>query len=375
MKPAKKKTLRFYFAGGGTGGHLFPALAIANEIRRRFPEAEVTFWGTRRGIEAKILPTTDFTLELIPVRGFRRRLSLGNLLFPFALAASFVKAFRLLLVKRPKAVIGTGGYVSGPVAFTAWLLWIPVFIQEQNSYPGATTRLLARIAKRVYVAFEVSKEYFKNREKLRVTGNPVRADIHQANRNEAFRMFEFSPEQPVLFIFGGSQGARRINQLIADILPDLLEKTPLQILWSTGPSDYDEIREKIGANNRVRVFDFIKDMPAAYAVSSLVISRAGATTLAELAACGLPSILIPYPFATGGHQVFNARSFEAEAAAICLLEKELTPESLEQTIREMLGNPEKLKKMGQAAQKLAKVDAARRIVEDIFAELKLESWK
>jgi len=362
-------------AGGGTGGHLFPALAIANEIKRRLPEAEITFWGTKRGIEAKILPTTDFSLEFIPVRGFQRRLSLGNLLFPFGLGASFVKAFRWLLLKRPKAVIGTGGYVSGPVGFTAWLLWIPLFIQEQNSYPGATTRLLAQIARRVYVAFEVSKEYFKDREKLRVTGNPVRADIYWANRDEAFRMFGLSPEQPVLFVFGGSQGARRINRLLADILPDLLKETPLQILWATGPYDYDEIREKIGTNGRVKLFDFIQDMPAAYAVSSLVISRAGATTLAELAACGLPSVLIPYPFATGGHQVFNARSFEAEGAAICVLEKDLTPESLKQTIRELLGNPEKLKKMGQAAKKLAKADAAKRIVDDIFAELKIESWK
>jgi len=372
MKSTMPKSFRFHFAGGGTAGHLFPALAIANEIKQRFPEAEITFWGTRRGIEAKILPTTNFTLEFIPVRGFQRRLSLRNLFFPFALVASFVKVFRSLLVKRPKAVIGTGGYVSGPVAFTAWLLRIPVFIQEQNSYPGVTTRLLARIAKRVYVSFEVSKEYFRNREKLRVTGNPVRADICRASRNEAFRKFGFSPEQPVLFVFGGSQGARRINQLMADILPVLLEKTSLQILWSTGPSDYDEIRGKTAADTRVKLFDFIKDMPDAYAVSSLIVSRSGATTLAELAACGLPSVLIPYPYATGGHQVFNARSFESEGAAVCLLEKNLMPESLAQVIQELLGNPEKLQAMAKAAKKLAKPDAAKVITDDIFAELKIK---
>ncbi len=372
MKSTLQKSFRFHFAGGGTGGHLFPALAIANEIKQRIPEAEITFWGTRRGIEAKILPTADFTLELISVRGFQRRLSLRNLLFPFALAASFVKVFRLLLLKRPKAVIGTGGYVSGPVAFAAWLLWIPVFIQEQNSYPGVTTRLLARIAKRVYVAFEVSKEYFKNRKKLRVTGNPVRADICRANRNEAFQRFGFSPGQPVLFVFGGSQGARRINQFVADILRDLLEKTSLQVLWSTGPSDYERIRERFTGYTRVKLFDFIQDMPAAYTMSSLIVSRSGATTLAELAACGLPSVLIPYPYATGGHQVFNARSFESEGAAVCLLEKNLTPESLKQVIRKLLGNPEKLQKMGEAAKKLAKPNAAKTIADDIFAELRIK---
>ncbi|NOY77945.1 MAG: undecaprenyldiphospho-muramoylpentapeptide beta-N-acetylglucosaminyltransferase [Calditrichaeota bacterium] len=372
MKTASQKRFRFDIAGGGTGGHLFPAMAIAHEIKRRLPEAEITFWGTKRGIEAKILPTTDYSLEFIPVRGFQRRLSFGNVLFPFDLSASLMKVFRVLLSKRPKAVIGTGGYVSGPVAFVAWLLWIPVFIQEQNSYPGATTRLLARIARRVYIAFEVSKEYFANRDKLQVTGNPVRADIHRADRNEAFRRFGFSPDQPVLFVFGGSQGARRINQLLAAILPDLLEETPVQILWATGPHDFEEIREKVGTNDRVKLFDFIQDMPSAYAVSSLVISRAGATTLAELAACGLPSVLIPYPFATGGHQVFNARSFESEGAAVCLLEKDLTPESLKRTLQELLRDPEKLKRMGRSAQKLAKADAAKRIVDDIFTELKIE---
>ena len=371
MKSKEKRNFRFYFAGGGTGGHFFPAIAIANEIRQRLPEAEITFWGTRRGIEARIVPNTGYSIEMIPVRGFQRRFSPGNLLFPFVLIASFVKVFRLLIVKRPKAVIGTGGYVSGPVAFAAWLLWVPVFIQEQNSYPGVTTRLLARIAKRVYITFEVSKEYFKNKEKLLLSGNPVREDIQKEDRIKAFQQFGFSPDNPVLFVFGGSQGARSINRIMAAILPDLLNKTNLQVLWSTGQYDFKDLFQKFVQNPRVKLFEFIQDMPAAYAVSSLIVARSGATTLSELAVCGLPSVLIPYPYATGGHQVFNARSFQTEGAAVCLLEKDLTPEGLKHILQDLIENPEKLKKMGAAAKRLARPEAAKTIVDDILAELKI----
>ncbi|GBD94035.1 UDP-N-acetylglucosamine--N-acetylmuramyl-(pentapeptide) pyrophosphoryl-undecaprenol N-acetylglucosamine transferase [bacterium BMS3Abin05] len=369
MKSSLKKSLRFHFAGGGTGGHLFPALALADEINRRFPAAEITFWGTKRGIEAKIIPETAYKLEYIPVRGFQRRLTAGHLLFPFVLAASVVKALRVFLKNRPKAVIGTGGYVSGPVVFSAWLLWIPVFIQEQNSYPGVTTRFLVHLAKRVYLTFEVSKEYFRNKRKLRITGNPVRADLKRAEPEEARRHFGLTAGAPVLFVLGGSQGARHVNWAVAKLLPELLKQTQVQVLWSTGTVDYDGIRREFAQFQQVKVFAFISEMPEAYAAASLIVSRAGATTLAELAVCGLPSILIPYPYAAGGHQIFNARSFELEGAAVCLLEKDLTPNGLKKIILDLLEDREKLEKMGLAARKQAKPEAVKTIVDDIVSFL------
>jgi len=366
-KRGKKES--FHFAGGGTGGHLFPALALAEVLKRRVPTAEIVFWGTSRGLENKIIPNTTYRLEKIPVRGFQRRLTLANLVFPFVLLASVAKVGRQFLFRRPRAVLGTGGYVSGPVVFVAWLLWIPVFIQEQNSFPGVTTRLLAKLARRVYLTFETSKKYFKHPKKLLVTGNPIRPEILQADRTAALQKFGLSPEKYTLFVFGGSQGARKINRLLAEILPNLLQDLPLQVIWSTGASDFAEISRKMEGQPNVRVFDFIAEMSLAYAAADLVVCRAGATTLAEITAVGLPSVLIPYPFAAANHQVLNARSLEEAGAAVCLLENELTGEKLAQEIKRLFREPERLKKMAASAKKLARPEAAEVIVSDVFAQL------
>jgi UDP-N-acetylglucosamine--N-acetylmuramyl-(pentapeptide) pyrophosphoryl-undecaprenol N-acetylglucosamine transferase len=234
-----------------------------------------------------------------------------------------------------------------------------------------TTRLLARLAKRVYLTFESSKKFFRNQKKLVVTGNPVRGDLLRANRVEALDKWDLSPEKMTLFVFGGSQGARKINQLVADVLPELLREQPLQVIWSTGRADFAEIKEKIGDEPNVRLFEFLTDMPNAYAAADLVVCRAGATTLAELTAVGRPSVLIPYPFAAAGHQEFNARSLEEAGAAVCLLESELTPRKFKEALTELLSNPSRLREMAKAAKRLGRPDAADSIVTDMLSQLKI----
>lgn len=355
---------KIILAGGKTGGHIFPAIAMAEEFKKRYPESKVIFVGTKDGLESKIVPPYGFELIFIQVKGLKRKVSLRNMVLPYYVLKSLFQSLRILNMERPDLVVGTGGYVSFPLVFSAYLKNIPTLIQEQNSYPGVSTRILALFVDRVCLSYLNSLKYFFTKRKLRVIGNPVRKDITSANRHKALARFNLDSIKKTIFVFGGSQGAHAINKAVSDSLDSIPEDW--QILWQTGENDFGFVSEKVrGKKINCAVFPFIEDMGSAYAASDLVISRAGALTLAEITACGKPSLLIPYPFATADHQRYNAQVLQKEGAAEMLLQKDLTGETLVQKLSSLLSDEEKLKRMGKQSKKMGKPEAVSLLVNEM----------
>ena len=346
---------------------MYPALALAQELKRRRPYATVHFVGTRRGLEKRVVPDLGYPLHLIAVRGVARRTFLKNILVPLVLFWSLVQSFVLMVRFRPAAVIGTGGYVSGPVLFMASLLRFPTLIQEQNSYPGATTRLLAPRAQRVHLSFEESQVYFQKKDNIRITGNPVRPFDTDGNKQEARRAFRLDPDRLTVLIFGGSQGARALNTVLLDCLDDLIKLSDVQFIWSAGLFDADVVQRKAAKwQERVWTGSFIKDMATAYSAADLVVSRAGALTLAEVTLCGLPSILIPLPSAAANHQVTNAQALQESGAARVILQQELTPDVLRDAVLHLLADEAERLRMAAAAREAAFPQATQNIVDSIL---------
>jgi len=359
-------------AGGKTGGHVFPAIAMAEEFKRRHPKSKVIFVGTKDGLESKIVPEYGFKLIFICARGLKRKVSLKNIVLPYYVLKSLYQSLRILNEERPDLVVGTGGYVSFPVVFSARLKNIPTLIQEQNSYPGVSTRILAFLVDRVCLSYLSSINYFLTKRKLKVIGNPIRAEIVSANRYEALRKFNLDPSKKTIFIFGGSQGAHAINQAVLESLDFLSENW--QLLWQTGESDFVFVSEKAKRKKiKCAVLPFIEDMRSAYAASDLVISRAGALTLAEICACGKPSLLIPYPFATADHQRYNAETLHKEGAAEIILQRDLTGEILAQKLFSLFSDEEKLKRMAEQSKKMGKPEAVSLLVNEMENLLKKKS--
>ncbi len=353
-------------AGGGTGGHLFPAMAIAEGIKKRYPQSEIYFMGTKGGLEAKILPQRGYDLSYLSVRGLKRGLNLSIFKVIFFLVKSFVEAFKILRQIKPEVVIGTGGYVSAPAVLAASIMRVPAFIQEQNSFPGITTRILSWFAKKVFLAYEESKKFFLLKKKLKITGNPVRPEIFGADKISAMKKFNLEQNKKTVLILGGSQGASGINQAVLEDLNSEEKELDFQILWQTGERDFQKIKENFKNKTKaVQVFSFIEDMSSAYAIGDLIISRAGAITLSEITGCGKPAILIPYPFATAQHQKFNAHVLEKNGAAIVIEEKELTKDKLIANVLELLADEAKLKQMSQNSKALGKPDALNEILDEI----------
>jgi UDP-N-acetylglucosamine--N-acetylmuramyl-(pentapeptide) pyrophosphoryl-undecaprenol N-acetylglucosamine transferase len=357
------ETLRVVFAGGGTGGHLYPAIAIAEAFQRRAQNFDCLFIGTARGLEARVVPQLGYRLELVPVRGLLRKLTLSNLLVPFYLMKSIWQCLRLFKAFDPHVVIGTGGYVSGPALLAAWLSKRQFAVQEQNSFPGLVNRWWGERAAAAFLSFEESKKFFRRQDRLHVVGNPVRGNLAVGSRRAAAEKWQLMPDRTTLLIFGGSQGARRINALVLEILPQLAQLASFQMLWATGPLHFEKIAPSAASMPNLKVVPYIDDMASAYTLADFVLCRSGASTIFELTNCGLPSILVPFPFATADHQTFNARAVAEAGAARLLVEKELTAEKLFNTIRELATQPEVRKLMAAAAKKLARPRAAEEIVE------------
>lgn len=361
-------------AGGKTGGHIFPAIAMAEEFKKRFSESRVIFVGTKDGLESEIVPTHGFKLISIQARGLYRKVNLKNLMLPYYVLKSLYQSLRILNEERPDLVVGTGGYVSFPVVFSASLKNIPTLIQEQNSYPGLSTRLLAFFVDRVCLSYLSSIKYFSTKKKLMVAGNPVREGIVSASRFEALRNFDLDPNKKTIFIFGGSQGAHAINLAVLDALDFLSENW--QLLWQTGENDFVSVSEKVkGKKIKCLVFPFIDDMSSAYAASDLVISRAGALTLAEITVSGKPSLLIPYPFATADHQRYNAEVLQKEGAAEIIFQRDLTGEILAQRLFSLLSHEERLKKMEKQSKRMGKPEAASLLVNEMENLLKKKVYR
>ncbi|MCA9733832.1 MAG: undecaprenyldiphospho-muramoylpentapeptide beta-N-acetylglucosaminyltransferase [Deferribacteres bacterium] len=350
---------RIAIAGGGTGGHLYPGLAIADAFVAQYPGSEVVFFGTARGIENKIIPAEGYKLHLLPMRGLLRKFSLENVLFPFRLLLSVIKAWFLLRQFKPQLVIGTGGYVAGPPLIAAKFLGIKTAIQEQNSFPGLVNRKMGARVDLVCAAFADSQKYFTGQKHFYLTGNPVRIRPVAANEEARSR----KAEEVVVLVFGGSQGANRINEVVAESLPDLMKKFSIRLIWVVGPVSEAKMKvwqEKYPEN--VQVFGYINDMAHVYQSSDIAVCRAGAMTLSELSLFGLPAILIPFPWATADHQTKNAQSVARAGAGIMIQEKDLTKERLASELESMLSNREMRLHMQKQVLSLAKPDATQEIV-------------
>ena len=361
------KKLRIVVAGGGTGGHLLPGLALIEELKRRNLLEDVIFAGTKYGIENQVVPKQGYRLEHIWIRGFQRSLKPANLIFPIRLVVSLFQSYRLIHNFKPDAVIGTGGYVSGPVLYVAAKMGLPTLIQEQNSYPGVTTRLLAGYAKIVHLSFEESKKYFKHQDNLVVSGNPVRVNFTEGDRVQAGEKFRLDPAKLTLFIFGGSQGAHTINMMMLNLVDSLMAHHKFQILWGTGHNDHSMIQkrcEKYG--ERISIHPFIDDMAAAYSIADLAICRSGAMTITETALAGVPAIFIPLRHSAAGHQEFNARVLADREAAVMIREPELEPEKLSITIHTLLNDESTRKRMSQRLKEWADPTAAQKIIDSLL---------
>jgi len=345
-------------AGGGTGGHLFPGVAIAEELRAREPDAAIRFVGTKRGIEARVLPELGWDLALIEVSGLKTVGVLGAIRGLFRLPRALWQARRLVKQHAPDAVIGVGGYASGPVVLMARLRGIPTAICEQNSIPGLTNKILGRLARRVFLSFEESRRFFKPK-KVVMSGNPVRRDL-------LAKLIAAAPAADDgavhVLVCGGSQGAVAVNELAAEALATLARTTKLSIVHQTGEQGLQPTEQRYAAAGvTAECRAFIKDMASAYQRADLIIGRAGATTVAELAIAGKPAIFIPYPFAANNHQELNAKEMADAGAALMFRQAELTADKLADAVRTLL-DPAQRTKMGAAMRQLAKPDAATAVV-------------
>jgi UDP-N-acetylglucosamine--N-acetylmuramyl-(pentapeptide) pyrophosphoryl-undecaprenol N-acetylglucosamine transferase len=356
-------------AGGGTGGHLFPGIALAEEVTTRHHKNEVVFVGTERGLEARVVPQAGFPLELIDARGLKG-MGIGRLLRGLlSLPVAFFQSWSILRRCRPDVVVGVGGYASGPVVLAAWLQRVPTVVQEQNALPGLTNKVLGKLARVVFIAFEEARRFFPAK-KTQLIGNPIRRKLMDNYLRSSVRHDGFS-----LLIFGGSQGAKGINDRMIAALDGLKGlEGELKILHQTGKRDVEAVREAYRSKGfEAEVVEFIDDMSQAYAKADLVICRAGATSLAELTVCKKASILIPFPHAADNHQEVNAQAMVQSGAAVMFRESELTGANLAEQIRSLHDHPEKLRKMERAAALLGRPEAAKEMA-DVCVQLMVEAY-
>jgi UDP-N-acetylglucosamine--N-acetylmuramyl-(pentapeptide) pyrophosphoryl-undecaprenol N-acetylglucosamine transferase len=350
--------MRLLLAGGGTGGHLFPAIALAEQLKREEPQSEVLFVGTDKGLEARMLPELCWPLETIEMSGWAGLGFVARAKVLVKLVKSLGQSRAILKRFAPDIVVGVGGYASVPALLAAKTLGIPYLVHEQNAWPGLANRLLGCWSKRVCLSFSEADRAF-NRSATVLTGNPVRAAMEACPN--------ISEEGLCLLVFGGSQGARAINRAVIAALPLLGEwRERLTIIHQSGQTDYEETERgyRDAGWSNVDVQPFINDMAQAYARSTLIICRAGATTLAELTACGRPAVLVPYPHAAAGHQSINAQAMAAKGAALMMEEADLTPERLAQLISGLLHDRASLLSMASAAKGLSRRGAAARLLQE-----------
>ncbi|MCE1198845.1 MAG: undecaprenyldiphospho-muramoylpentapeptide beta-N-acetylglucosaminyltransferase [Marinilabiliales bacterium] len=354
---------RFIISGGGTGGHIFPALSIGEALRKRFPDAEILFVGARGKMEMEKVPAAGFPIVGLPVAGFYRGEILRNLLFLPKLLSSLWKARSVVRRFKPDLVIGVGGYASGPVLKMAASMGIPTLLQEQNSYAGVTNKLLGRKAEKICVAYPRMERFFPA-EKIVFTGNPVREGLEKIGQGspEAFRYFGMPEGKPVVLIIGGSLGARALNDVVKAKL-DLIRESEVEFLWQTGKLYYQEISQVLEAHPvaNLHAREFIQRMDLAYGVADLIISRAGAGTISELCMVGKPAILVPSPNVAEDHQTANARSLSDAGAALLITDQELQERLVEEALQ-LVKDQDRLGELARNIRKLATPDATRDIV-------------
>ena len=362
MKPYK-----FIISGGGTGGHIYPAVAIANELKSRYPDAKFLFVGAKDRMEMDKVPESGYTIKGLWISGFQRSFSLKNLIFPLKLISSLWESRKIIKSFQPDIAIGTGGYASAPLLKVASNKGIPCLIQEQNSYAGITNKWLSAKVKKICVAYDGMEHYFPS-EKIRLTGNPVRQDLLDISkkRKESLSFFKLDSQKKTLLVLGGSLGARRINALINSSL-DFFSKLNLQIIWQCGSYYFESYKEKGGEN--VQVHAFLNRMDLAYAASDFIISRAGALSVSELCLVGKPVVFIPSPNVSEDHQIKNAKSISSKEAAILIAEKDLEIQ-FEDEFYKLFSSEENQLQLSKNCKALGKPNATKEIVEEIEKLLK-----
>lgn len=359
--------LKFILSGGGTGGHIYPAVAIANELKFRFPNAEFLFVGASDKMEMQKVPQAGFKIEGLWIAGLQRKLTLQNAMFPFKLMSSLWKSRSIIKEFKPNVVIGTGGFASGPLLQMANMLNIPTVIQEQNSYPGITNKILSKKANKICVAYENLERFFPKR-KMILTGNPVRQDLINIEgiREEAIKYFNLDPNKKTLLVLGGSLGARRVNQLIEKELNNIVSKE-VQIIWQCGKLYFEDYKKY--NSNTVQVLAFIDRMDFVYAAADIVISRAGASSVSELCIVGKPVIFIPSPNVAEDHQTKNAKSIVDRKGAIMLKESELNSQ-FSLVFEALLKDSGKQEQLSKNIKQLALPNATKQIVDEIVKLIK-----
>lgn len=361
---------KIMLSGGGTGGHIYPALSIAKAFRNRISDAKIGYIGTKNGLEARIVPKeNDIQFFDVEIQGFQRKLSLDNL----QTVAKFLRAVRhckrYIQQFQPDVVVGTGGYVSGPTLYAAARLGVPTLILEPDVLPGLTTRFLSRYVDVVAISLSGSEKYLTKANKIIHTGNPRGTEVTHADGKKGRESLEISDkEKPLVLIFGGSRGAKPINEAVISMIPRIQKAEHLHFVYVTGEVHYQEVIANIKDGSELpnlTIKPFIYNMPDVLSGTSLVVGRAGASTLAELTALGVPSILIPSPYVTNNHQEANARWLEEQGAGMMIKEKELTGERLWDTIREIIEHPERHQQMSEAARSLGCPDASEVIIDEL----------
>lgn len=354
--------MKVVVSGGGTGGHIYPALALIREIKKENKDAEFLYIGTEKGLESQLVPRENIPFTSIHITGFKRKLSFENVKTVYRFLKGVSDSKKLLKEFKADVVIGTGGYVCGPVVYAAAKLGIPSIIHEQNSVPGLTNKFLSRFVDKIGICFEEAKDFFP-KEKVVFTGNPRASEVLGQDGMKGRLSVGLKMDQPAVLIFGGSRGARPINEAVVNSLSELGSK-PYQVLYITGDVHYDDVKkevELVGNPENVMIKPFVHNMPEVLAGIDLTVSRAGATTIAELTSLGIPSILIPSPYVTDNHQEKNARSLSDRGAAKLMLEKDLTSKKLIEEIDNVLKNDSTLSSMKKSAEELGIQDAAIRL--------------
>ncbi|MBD0832477.1 undecaprenyldiphospho-muramoylpentapeptide beta-N-acetylglucosaminyltransferase [Aestuariibaculum sediminum] len=364
----KSRTYKIVLSGGGTGGHIYPAVAIANELKRRYDDAEFLFVGAKDRMEMEKIPQAGYKIEGLWISGIQRQLTMKNLMFPFKLISSLYRARRIVKTFKPDVAIGTGGFASGPLLYMASSNGVPSLIQEQNSFPGITNKLLAKHVQKICVAYDGLERFFP-KDKIIKTGNPVRQGLLEVNSKteEAKKLFNLKEGKLTLLVIGGSLGARRINELIEKEL-DFFDTQNVQLIWQCGKLYYQQYKIYNNTVN-VQVHEFLNNMDFAYAAADFVISRAGASSVSELCIVGKPVIFIPSPNVAEDHQTKNAMAVVERNAAMIIKEEELEVD-FKNKFSQLVASPKKQKEFSDNIKKIALVNATKDIADEVEKLLK-----
>ncbi|GBF11978.1 undecaprenyldiphospho-muramoylpentapeptide beta-N-acetylglucosaminyltransferase [Tepidibacillus sp. HK-1] len=362
--------MRVILSGGGTGGHIYPALAMVKEIKKHEPNAEFLYIGSKNGLEKKIVQNAEIPFVEIEISGFKRKLSFENIKTALRFLRGVQKSKKYIQEFRPDLVIGTGGYVCGPVLYAASQKKVRTIIHEQNVIPGLTNQFLSRYVDLVAISFEGAREHFKKAKKIRLTGNPRATEVVHANKENGLKALHLSADKKIILVFGGSRGAKAINQAFLEMLPELHQYPEYHFVFVTGEIHFETINEQLKMVDEqylsnVSIYPYLYNMPEVLAATDLIVSRAGASSLAEITALGIPSVLIPSPYVTNNHQEKNAKWMEDQGAAKMIREKELNGVHLLSTIRWLMDD-ERRKKFSHAAKKIGKPDAATNLYQEMM---------